>query len=281
MKYSFLILLFFTVQIALSQDDLLSEIDSTAVVSQPVTSAFKAMKIVNLESTKIASKGDFYLVVAHRFATIKNGIDDFFGLDNAVTQIKFIYGVAEGLSFSLGRSEQAYDLGGKYLLKNQMENGFPVTIVGFNSVAFNNLLKESIYPKLKFEDRIIFTNQILISRKFSDKFTFQLAPTFFHENFATIENQDNSQFAIGAGGRYKMTKRLSLNMDYAAHLNRASGSIYRNPLSVGLDIESGGHVFQLHFTNSQGIHEAAFLGNSTGDWTKGEINFGFNLVRVF
>ena len=281
MKYSIYFLLLLSFQFTWAQEDLLSEIDSTATVSQPVTSAFKAMKIVNLESTKIASKGDLYLVVAHRFASIKNGIDDFFGLDNAVTQIKFIYGVASGLSFSVGRSEQAYDVSGKYLLLNQMENGFPFTIVGFNSLAFNNVLKESNFPKMKFEDRIVYTNQLLISRKFSDKFSFQLAPTFFHENFTTDVNQENSQFAIGLGGRYKLTKRLSLNMDYAAHANRSSTSIYKNPLSVGLDIETGGHVFQLHFTNSQGIHEAGFLGNSTGDWGKGEIFFGFNLVRVF
>ena len=281
MKSLFLLFSLFAFQFSFSQNDLLSEIDSTDVVKQKTTSAFKAMKIVNLESTKIAAKGDLYLVVAHRFGSIKEDIEGFFGLDNAITQIKFIYGVGEGLSFGAGRSEQAYDFSAKYTIKSQMDNGFPVTIVGFNSLAFNNLLKQSNYPKMTFKNRIIYVNQVLISRKFSDKLSLELAPTYFHENFVINEFQQNSQFAVGFGGRYKLSKRISLNMDYAAHLNRVSSSVFNNPLSVGIDIETGGHVFQMHFTNSQGIHEAGFLGNSTGDWTKGNVYFGFNLVRVF
>ena len=97
----------------------------------------------------------------------------------------------------------------------------------------------------------------------------------------SYNDQDNSQFAIGMGGRYKFAKRWSVNLDYAAHLNRASGSPFRNPLSIGFDLETGGHVFQMHLTNSQAMHEAGFLGNTAGDWSKGEIAFGFNLVRVF
>ena len=281
MKYFFIFFSLITFQFSFCQDDLLSEIDSTAIVQQKTTSAFKAMKIVNLESTKIAAKGDLYLVIAHRFGSIKEDIEGFFGLDNAVTQIKFIYGVGEGLSFGAGRSEQAYDFSAKYMIKSQMDNGFPVTVVGFNSLGFNNLLKQSNYPKMTFKSRVTYVNQILVSRKFSEKLSLQLAPTYFHENFVINEFQENSQFAIGLGGRYKLSKRISLNIDYAAHLNRVSGSNFNNPLSVGIDIETGGHVFQMHFTNSQGIHEAGFLGNSTGDWSKGDVFFGFNLVRVF
>ncbi len=266
--------------VSFSQEDLLEGLDSVPQ-NQKVESTFKALKIVNLESTKIAAKGDLYFVVAHRFANVKRGFDDFFGLDNAVTQIKFIYGVNKWMSLSAGRSEQAYDFAVKYRLQHQIEGGFPFTITAFNSLAFNNLIKESTYPKLKFEDRMIYVSQLLISRKFSESLSLELAPTFFHENFVTNDQQENSQYAIGLGGRYKLTKRLSLNADYAAHLNRTSSSIYRNALSVGVDIESGGHVFQMHFTNSQGIHEAAYLGNTTGDWTKGEFSFGFNLSRVF
>jgi hypothetical protein len=122
---------------------------------------------------------------------------------------------------------------------------------------------------------------LLISRKFSEKLSLEFAPTYFHENFVIDDEQDNSQVALGLGGRYKISKRVSINVDYAAHMNRASSSAFRNPLSLGVDIETGGHVFQMHFTNSQGIHEAGFLGNTTGDWGKGDVFFGFNLVRVF
>jgi hypothetical protein len=163
----------------------------------------------------------------------------------------------------------------------QVEDGFPVAIVGFNSLAINNTLKESLYPNMSFENRLIYVTQLLVSRKISDRLSLELAPTYFHENFVADDLQDNSQYAIGIGGRYKITNRWSINADYAAHLNRASGSIYKNPLSIGVDLETGGHVFQMHFTSSQGIHEAGYLGQSTGDWTKGNVFFGFNLARVF
>jgi len=266
--------------ISFSQDDLLKEIDSVAT-NEKVESAFKGLKIVNLESTKLAAKGDLYFIVAHRFGSIKDGIEGFFGLDNAVTQLKFVYGVTEWLTVSAARSEPAYDFSVKYSLVPQRTNGFPVSIVGFNSIAFNNTLKPSLFPNMSSSDRMIFVNQILVSRKISSKLSLELAPTYFHENFVIDDNQDNSQFAIGAGGRYKFAKRWSLNVDYIAHLNRSDSSPFRNPLSIGVDLETGGHVFQMHFSNSQGIHEAGFLGNTTGMWEKQEIYFGFNLLRVF
>lgn len=266
--------------LGLAQDDLLKDIDSVAT-KQKVESAFKGLKIVNIESTKLAAKGDLYLVIAHRFGSIEDGIEGFFGLDNAITQIKFVYGLNNWLTVSGARSEQAYDLSGKYLLHSQIENGFPVAIVGFTSIAFNNTLKESNYPNMKFEDRIMYVNQLLVSRKFTNRLSLQLAPTYLHENFVIDDNQDNSQFLIGMGGRYKFAKRWSINVDYATHLNRSDTSSFHDPLSIGVDLETGGHVFQMHFSNSQGIHEAGFLGNTTGLWESGDIFFGFNLLRVF
>lgn len=288
-----LFLFFASPMLLFAQDDLLKEIDSIPQ-NEKVVSAFKSLKIVNLESTKLAAKGDFYFIVAHRFGFIKNGFDDFFGLDNANTQLKFTYGVYDWLTVHVSRSgfQETYDLAAKYRLFAQSENGFPVTIVGFNSIAINTELKEKDYPDLKFENRLSYVTQILISRKFSENLTLELAPTLFHENtlrdildennmVLSPNPQDNTQFALGIGGRYKLTKRWSFNIDYAAHLNRASESIYRNPLSIGFDLETGGHVFQMHFTNASAMHEAGYLGQTTGDWGKGEFGFGFNLVRVF
>ena len=265
-----------------AQDDLFSEIDTNSTQTN-VTAAFKSLKIVNLESTKLAAKGDFYFIVAHRFGSIKNGIDTFFGLDDANTQIKFLYGINEWLTVHASRSgfQKSYEVAVKYRLMPQQDNGFPVTIVGFNSLVFNTELDKVLLPKLSFENRLNYTTQLLISRKFSERLSLELAPTFFHENYVVNDNQDNSQFAIGAGGRYKISKRIALTMDYAAHLNRASNALARNPLSVGVDIETGGHVFQLHFTNAQAMNETGYLGNAFGDWSTGDIYFGFNLVRVF
>ncbi|HEX9980685.1 MAG TPA: DUF5777 family beta-barrel protein [Flavobacterium sp.] len=275
-----LLLFLFIPFASIAQDDLLAGVD-TIQAGQKTESAFKGLKIVNLESTKLASKGDLYLIVAHRFGSIEDGFEGFFGLDNAITQIKFTYGLTDWLTMSAARSEQAYDVSAKYRLQPQITNGFPFTIVAFNSIAFNNTLKPSIYPKMKFENRMTYVTQLLVSRKFSEKLSLELAPTFFHENFVLYEDQDNSQYALGIGGRYKLTKRWSINMDYAAHLNRSDRSPFRNPLSIGVDIETGGHVFQMHFTNAQPIHEAGFLGQASGDWSEGNIFFGFNLLRVF
>ncbi|WP_269226790.1 DUF5777 family beta-barrel protein [Flavobacterium eburneipallidum] len=279
MKKLLLLLLLFPLA-SFSQDDLLAGIDTVAS-KEKVTSAFKALKIVNLESTKLAAKGDLYFIVAHRFGSIKDGFEGFYGLDNANTQIKFVYGWTDWLTVSAARSELAYDFSTKYTLMHQLKDGFPVTIVGFSSLAINNTLKESLYPQLKFDDRFTYVQQLLISRKFSEKLSLEVAPTIFHENFVDNAQQDNTQYAVGIGGRYKFAKRWSLNIDYAAHVNRASNSMYKNPLSIGFDLETGGHVFQMHFTSSQGIHEAGYLAQTTGDWTKGDVFFGFNLLRVF
>ena len=278
MKKIYLLLLFTCLGYA--QTDLLADID-TVKTKEVVTSAFKSLKIVNLESTKLASKGDFYFIVAHRFGSIKDGFEGFYGLDNANTQLKFLYGLTEWLTISGARNQLAYDFSVKYKLLNQVKNGFPFAVAAFNSLAINNTLKPSVYPKLKFKDRFIYVSQLLISRKFSEKLSLEIAPTFFHENYTENPQQNNSQYALGFGGRYKLTKRWSINADYAAHFNRASNSVFKNPLSVGVDIETGGHVFQMHFTSSQGIHEAGYLGQTTGDWTKLDVFFGFNLVRVF
>jgi hypothetical protein len=280
MKKKLAILVALVPFISFSQDDLLKEIDSVST-NEKVESAFKGLKIVNLESTKLAAKGDLYFIVAHRFGSIKDGIEGFFGLDNAVTQLKFVYGATDWLTVSAARSEPAYDFSVKYSLVPQRTEGFPLSIVGFNSIAFNNTLRPSLYPNMSSSDRMIFVNQILVSRKVSSKLSLELAPTHFHENFVIDDNQDNSQFAIGMGGRYKFAKRWSLNVDYIAHLNRSDSSSFRDPLSIGVDLETGGHVFQMHFSNSQGIHEAGFLGNTTGMWERQEIYFGFNLLRVF
>lgn len=273
-------LLVLTPLLTFAQDDLLSGLDSVPK-NQPVESAFKALKIVNLESTKLAAKGDLYLVVAHRFSSIKDGFEGFWGLDNAVTQIKFLYGATKWLTIGGARSEQAYDFSAKVRFQEQITNGFPLSIVGFSSIGFNNLMKESTYPKMEFSDRMIYVSQILISSKINNNLSLELAPSFLHENFVQNDFQNNSQYLIGVGGRYKLTKRLSVNVDYAAHLNRADSSDFVDPLSIGVDLETGGHVFQMHFTNSQGIHEAGFLGNTAGSWSRGDIYFGFNLLRVF
>lgn len=268
--------------LGIGQDDLLDEIDKqdTTRISE---AAFKGLKIVNFESTKMLYKREFYFVVSHRFGSIKNGFDDFFGLDFANTRLHFLYGITDGLNVSVSRSSfnKTYDLSLKYRILRQ-QRGTPVTLVGYSQLAINTLLEEALILRpVDFSDRVSFTQQLLISRKLTENLSMELMPTYFYEGYVDYEPQDNSQFALGIGGRYKIGKRWSINIDYGWHLNRADGSPFVNPLSIGVDIETGGHVFQLHFTNAQPTFESGFLGNAVGDWGDGDIYFGFNLSRVF
>ncbi|MDO5977692.1 DUF5777 family beta-barrel protein [Flavivirga spongiicola] len=282
MKY-LLIFIFCFPLLTYSQNDLLDEIDSDPTGKEYVTAAFKGLKIVNFESTKLVAKKELKLVVSHRFGSIENGIDSFFGLDDAVTRLNFVYGISDGFNIGISRSsfQKIYQVSVKYRLLRQEKNGFPFTIVGFNDFLINTGLDKDNLPLIEFKHRLSYTAQLLISRKINTNLSIELAPTFFHDNYVQIDGQDNSQFALGLGGRHKLSKRWSVNIDYGWHLNRASNSPFKNPLSIGFDLETGGHVFQLHFTNTQGMNTNTFLGQGSGDWADGNIYFGFNLSRVF
>ncbi|MDY8138876.1 DUF5777 family beta-barrel protein [Aquimarina sp. 2201CG5-10] len=277
------ILLLMTPYLLLAQDDLLGELESEVQEDNTVEATFKGLKIVNFETTKLVSKRNLFFVVSHRFGSVENGIDDFFGLDQAVTQLKFIYGINDGFNVGIARSsfQKTYGVHAKYRLLRQKKDGFPVTIVGYNLLTINTALEEDVLPKLEFSNRLSYTTQVLISRKINKNLSLELAPSYLHENFVRFDDQDNSQFIVGMGGRYKLTKRFSLNIDYGVHLNRSDTSTFKNPLSIGVDIETGGHIFQLHFTNAQPMFENGFLGQASGDWGDGDFFFGFNLSRVF
>jgi len=283
MKTIIIILFFLCSSFTFAQEDLINELDQEAVVDSIVISAFFGLKIVNLESTKTASKGDFYFNISHRFGSVKGGIDELFGLDQSNIRFSFFFGINDWLTLGASRSSynKTYDITAKYRFINQVENGFPLTITGFSEIAANTNIDENDYPGFTFKNRLSYLTEILISRKFSEKISLLIAPIFIHENFVIDDNQDNSQFALGAGGRYKLNGTLSLNVDYVYHLNRASDSSFINPLSFGLDIETGGHVFQIIVSNSNQLNDINFITNAVGDWTTGDVYIGFNLYRVF
>ncbi|MDG1779171.1 MAG: DUF5777 family beta-barrel protein [Flavobacteriaceae bacterium] len=282
MKFKILIIFLCFTYFGFAQDDLLSEIDVESESSTEVSSVFKGLKIINFESTKLVAKGGFYFVVSHRFGSVKNGFQNLFGLDEAVTHLNFIYGLTEGINVSASRSsnQKIYELASKFRIVKQCER-IPFSVVGYTSVLANTALSTDNLPKLEFNHRLCYVVQLLISRKFNDKLSVQLSPTFFHDNYVVNDVQDNSQYGLIFGGRYKLGKRWSFNLEYGAHLNRAKNSLYNNPLSIGFDLETGGHVFQLHFTNSQFMNANGVLGNSTGDWSDGDFYFGFNISRSF
>lgn len=262
------------------QEDLLKELDSTQVADTYATAPFKALQIVTLQTTKMAAKNEFYFVVSHRFGSVKDGISEFFGLDQATTKLGGIYGITDGLSVSVSRHtlSKVYETGVKYRLARQSAD-FPVDIVGYNTIDINTLLEEEDYPKIEFADRLTYITQVLVSRKINERLSLEVVPSYIHKNLYDPALENDDQFSLGAGGRMKLTKRLSLNMEYMYNFNKPD--FYSNPLSVGLDIETGGHVFQLLFTNSQSMTEGGYVTNAAGDWGKGDFFFGFNLYRVF
>lgn len=282
MKKLLLLLLLFP-SFIIAQNDLLDEIDTGEVAPDFESAAFKGLKIVNFESTKMISKDELYFVVSHRFGSVKTAFKDFFGLDQAVTRLNLIYGISDGINLGVSRSsfEKTYEASLKLRLVRQKKGGSPFTIVMFNTGLVNTILDKDELPKLEFKNRLSYATQALISRKFSESLSLQIVPTLFHDNLVSIDSQENTQYAIGIGGRQKLTKRWSINLDYGLHLNRASDSPFKNPLSIGFDLETGGHVFQLHFTNAQPMNVNTFLGQATGDFGDGDFFFGFNLSRVF
>ena len=263
-----------------AQDDLLDELNESATDSSFEMPAFKAMKIGNLQSTKMADQGDFYLIVSHRFGPLKDGFDTFLGLDEASTKIQLLYSFWEGVQFSISRESynRTFAAAAKIRLARQSKS-FPVNLVAYTTINRNTLIDETTFPELKSSDQQSYATQLLISRRFSDSFSFQLAPTYLRENLQNLNvvpEEKYNQFALGFGGRFKLSKRMSFNAEYVYNMSRAETSPFDNSYAFGLDIETGGHVFQLLFTNSQSTNEPGFINSAEGD-----IVFGFNVVRVF
>ena len=280
--YCFFITLLFSC-FASSQNSLLDEITTESDYENTFQMpAFKAMKVVNNQSTKLAGKGDLYLYVGHRFGAIKGGIGSLFGLDYANTKIEMLYGLFSEVQVGFSREsfKKTYNLHVKYGIKKQTSS-FPVSIVGYNSINLDTSLDENVYPNLNYNERYVYISQLLVSRRFSDNFSLQLSPSVIKHNFLTTQAKTDYNYVLNTGSRLKISKRSSFNIDYSYHLNRLKNSIEKNVLSVGVDMETGGHVFQLLFSNTQASDEAGVLTGAEGDWLKGDVFFGFNILRVF
>jgi hypothetical protein len=142
-------------------------------------------------------------------------------------------------------------------------------------------MSRKIYTSNVATDRLGFFHQIIIGRKFSNAFSLQLSPTFVHQNYASSINPENDVIALGIGSRYKLSNRLAIVLDTYPMLYGKVSGINRTPLSVGFDLETGGHVFQMHFSNAQGMNERAYITQTSQQWMKTQFQFGFNLSRVF
>jgi hypothetical protein len=283
-KNSFILFFIFCFGISNAQDELLNELESeNEAKKEKEIAAFKGMQVCTMQSTKLAAKGEWYFLVSHRFGDLTDGLQNFFGLDNALTKIGGLYGITEWLTLGVSRHtlNKNYELSAKYKFANQEINGFPVTIVGYNTMDINSDLNKEEFSNLKSSNRLSFSTQVPISRKFSNSFSMELNPIYIHKNLyeSSLEEKDN--FLMAFGGRYKLSKRISFNLEYAARLNARETNYYHNPVTIGLDIETGGHIFQLVFSNSQAMNDVSYFTNATGISEGKGVYFGFNMYRVF
>ena len=246
---------------------------------------FKTTRIINGQSIENPASGVLLFMISHHFGALNSGAYNFFGLDKSTIRLGLDYGVNDFLSVGIGRSvwEKTFDASFKLKILRQStgERNMPVSLSWYSSMALKSQSFQDTSRTNYFTSRLSFTNQLLIARKISNSLSLQLTPTFIHKNLVPFAVSQNDIFAVGFGGRYKITQRMALNAEYFYLLPGNTASTYQNCMSVGVDIETGGHVFQFHLTNAQPMFDRAFITETTGKWSKGDIFFGFNISRVF
>lgn len=244
--------------------------------------AFSTLKVGNLQSTNTLDKGQFCTLIFHRFGTVKGGLESFFGLDDGNTKFQFLYGITNGLQIGLSRESVRKTYGGSAKLKLITQgNNFPVNITGYTTINLNSELKKEVYPKMLFYDRLSYGTQLIASRKFTEKFSAEIVPTFIRQNLVHEPFQVHNQWAVGIGARYLLGDHVALTTDYVMNVSRAAESIYNDPLTIGVNFNTENHVFQVLLTNAQSTNEPGFISNAAGRWLEGDIYLGFNLVRTF
>ncbi|MEA5256962.1 DUF5777 family beta-barrel protein [Arcicella aquatica] len=274
------------------QDDLMDMLNKqNETKTEYTTATFKATRLINGQTIETVNKKHLNFWISHRFGAVNSGfIDNFFGLDEAKIRLGLEYGLTDNLTVGVGRSsqEKTYDYYLKYKAIRQSTN-VPVTVTGYVSGAANTMITGYTLESgstLKFNDNLerqTYCAQILIARKFSEKLSLQVMPTIIHFNKTEVADMKSEVLSLGFGGRYKLSKRLSLNAEYylTDHGTSSVSSKYHNSLAIGFDIETGGHVFQLHFTNSKGMIERHFIAQTLGQWSNADIFYGFNISRTF
>lgn len=284
LKFTALLLLVWC-KVSAQEEDLLKLVAEDKPKKELVKNAFKATRVINSQSMEFLSPGTMDFIILHRFGQISEGMSNFLGLDQASMRMALDFGLRDNLMVGIGRSTYKKEVDGfiKFapIRQSTGTNSFPATIAIAAGTTLNTLPWSDPARQNYFTSRMAYYTQVIIGRKFSDKFSLQLSPTMVHQNLVASSSMPNDAFAAGIGGRYKVSKRVALTCDYSYLLYGIDMDLYNNPLSIGLDIETGGHVFQLHFSNSTGMNERAFLTETTGSWDKTEIRFGFNLSRMF
>lgn len=268
-----------------AQDDLLSLLGEEEQQVERVTNAFKSVRVIGSHSMEHVAAGVLDFRIMHRFGSLETGLYEVFGLDQATIRLGFDYGITDRLTVGVGRSSLHKEFDGflKYRLLWQStgKKSIPLSIILVSGATLNSMKWANPNRENYFTSRMGYYHQIIFGRKFSDAFTLQLSPILVHRNLVELKSDKHDIYALEVGTRIKFTKRIALTADYFFVLPDQLRSQYENPLSIGFDIETGGHVFQLHFTNAPAMNEKTFITETTGSWSKGDIHFGFNISRVF
>ncbi len=265
-------------------EDLLGLVDNEKPKKEFVKYAFKSTRVINGHSMEFLAPGTMDFRILHRFGLVNQGYKNFFGFDQASMRIGFDFGVLRNFMFGFGRSTFKKELDGYFKFAPIMQSyngGAPLTVAIVAGATMNTTPWADTSIHNYFTSRLSYYYQIILGRKFSESFSFQITPTMVHNNIVAVHTQPNDVFAVGAGGRLKLSKRIAFTWDYFYLVNGIEKNINYHPLSLGIDIETGGHVFQLHFSNATGMNERAFITETTNSWSNANIRFGFNLSRIF
>ncbi len=286
-------ILLMSIHLATAQDleDLVKSNDSTQTTY--VTGTFKGTRLVHGHTIEAPAKHILQVMFSHRFGTLEDPLYTFFGMNQASIRFGFDYGISNRLAVGLGRSSglggtvppPTYDFYAKYKLLQQSTGkvSMPVSLSILAATAINTEKWPDDGIQRTGADRMAYTAQVLVARKFSERISLQLMPTIVHRNLTDAPDQNNTLVAIGFGGRLKLSKRTALTAEYYFNQPGSLGSGYYNPVGIGFDIDTGGHIFQIMLTNSMGLIEPQFLGRTSTNFFDGPkaIRLGFNFTRVF
>lgn len=283
LKISILLSLFlFVVTPSTAQEDLMNLLTDQDEEVEIVPSSFKGTKIINGHSTKTKNKGELDFLIYHRFGPINSGIQEFFGLDQANIRLGLEYGIIDVLDVGIGRSsfEKTYDgyIKWKFMRQKKGASNFPLSMVWLTSMAIGT---NQTAAEISTVERIGYTYELLLSRKFTDRFTFQLMPGMVHLNAVPETVDDNDIYYLGGAFRFKLSPSIALTGEYYYRFNPLVSVQTYDSFGMGIDIETGGHVFQLHITNSRPTFEKGFITDTRDNFWDGDIRFGFNISRTF
>ncbi len=274
------------------EDDLMDILDmEDAPITHYTTATFKATKIVSSNSVETNGEGQLNFIIQHRFGKMSDGISTLFGLDRSNLRLALEYGVLDNLDIGFGRSslEQKLDFFVKYrpLRQSTGAKKMPISLAGFASMQIITGKFEGDPNRVKlFSSRMSYAYQLMVARKFGKWVSVQITPTYIHRNLVSAKADKNGVFSLGFGTSIRLSGSVRINLEYYWTPEGQVISLHEqkkvlNAVLLGLDIETGGHVFQLSLSNSRGMLEKELAAETTGDILKGDINFGFNITRSF